>query len=105
MDADVRLRYETIFKQHFGTVAMVTSTTCIRSPTAWKPGGVLLAVVRHWSQYVNRTSRDPLGWWASATLTGSDGTNLSIFSCYNVVDTRLESVGADTIFAQQHHLV
>jgi hypothetical protein len=37
----VRDQVESILAEHFGTVRLVTSTSCVHSPSAWKPGGVL----------------------------------------------------------------
>jgi hypothetical protein len=59
--ADVRKKIEDIFRMHFGSVRLVTATTCAKAPSPWKPGGVLLAVLCKWTQHVNTTSRDDLG--------------------------------------------
>jgi hypothetical protein len=68
MQADIRQKYEDIFKEHFGQARVITATTCISAPNAWKPGGVVLAILGSWAQHVTRVSGDKLGHWASATL-------------------------------------
>jgi hypothetical protein len=65
----------------------------------------LLAVLGQWTQHVTTTSRDDLGRWVLATLAGSDSTQTTIYSCYNVVDTNIANVGPSTVFAQQYQLL
>jgi hypothetical protein len=96
---------ETIFREHFGAVHLVTSTSCIRSPSTWKPGGVLLAVLGKWSHSVTSSSGDDLGRWASASFSGCDGRILTLYLVYNCVDARITDVGPTTAFAQQWQLL
>lgn len=70
LQTDIRSKIESVFKQHFGAVRLVTSTSPIQAPHAWKPGGTLLAVVGHWSHSVLDTSADELGRWSRVTLGG-----------------------------------
>jgi hypothetical protein len=63
---------ESILSEHFGTICLVTSTSCVCSPSAWKPGGVLLAILGQWLHSVATTHSDDLGRWASTTFTGRD---------------------------------
>jgi hypothetical protein len=105
LQQDVRRNIEAVFKLHFGHVRLVTATTCVRAPTPWKPGGVLLAVLGKWAQQVTTTSRDDLGRWVAATLCGSEGKQVTIFSCYNVVKASIANVGPSTVFAQQYQLL
>jgi hypothetical protein len=105
LQQDVRRNIEEVFKLHFGSVSLITATTCAKAPTPWKPGGVLLAVLGKWTQHVTTTSRDDLGRWVSATFCGSDGTQATVYSCYNVVNTSIANVGPSTVFAQQYQLL
>jgi hypothetical protein len=106
MNADIRHKYEEIFKEHFGQARAITATTCISAPNSWKPGGVILAILGSWAQHVTKVSCDNLGRWASATLTGSDGESITIYSVYNVVDvTKLHDAGPSTVFSQQYRLL
>jgi hypothetical protein len=50
-----------ICKSHFEYAQVITSTTCIRAPSTWKPGGTLLIVVKKWAQAVARKTTDDLG--------------------------------------------
>jgi hypothetical protein len=105
LQKDFRAKIEGIFRLHFGSVRLITVTTCAKAPTSWKPGGVLLAVLGKWTQHVTSTSRDDLGRWVSATLTGSEGTQATVYSCYNVVKTSIANAGPSTVFAQQYQLL
>jgi hypothetical protein len=103
--SSIRDSVQTIFREHFGAVQLVTSTSCLRSPSTWKPGGVLLAVLGKWSHSVTSTSGDDLGRWASATFSGRDGHIFTLYSLYNCVDARITDVGPTTAFAQQWQLL
>jgi hypothetical protein len=105
MQQDVRHKFQEIFREHFGQVRLVTATSCINAPKTWKPGGVVLAILGPWSQFVTKVSTDDLGRWASATLTGSDGDSFTLFSVYNVVDVALSAAGPATVFSQQYRLL
>jgi hypothetical protein len=105
LQPDIRTKIESVFKQHFGAVRLVTSTSPIQAPNAWKPGGTLLAVVGHWSHSVIDTGADELGRWSRATLSGRDGSLLTIYSIYNVVNVKIGQVGPSTVFAQQWQLL
>jgi hypothetical protein len=105
LQQDVRQKIESIFQLHFGSVRLVTATSCAKAASPWKPGGALLAVLGQWTQHVTTTSRNDLGRWVSATLSGSDGTHATIYSCYNVVNTTIANVGPSTVFAQQYQLL
>jgi hypothetical protein len=101
----IRDSVETIFHENFGAVHLVTSTSCIRSPSTWKPGGVLLGVLGKWSHSVMSTSGDDLGRWAFATFSGHDGRSFTLYLVYNCVDARITDVGPTTAFAQQWQLL
>jgi hypothetical protein len=105
LQGDVRRKIEEIFRQHFGSVRLITATSCASAPTPWKPGGILLAIVGEWAQSVTAISRDDLGRWVSATITGSEGQQATIFSCYNVVNTTIANSGPSTVYAQQYQLL
>jgi hypothetical protein len=62
-------------------------------------------VLGKWTQHVTTTSRDDLGRWVSAILSGSDGAQVTVYSCFNVVKTSIANVGPSTIFAQQYQLL
>jgi hypothetical protein len=94
-----------ICKSHFEYAQVITSTTCIRAPLTWKPGGTLLIVVGKWAQAVVRKSTDDLGRWASVTLTGQESNTVTIYSAYNVVKTTIKDSGPGTVFAQQWQLL
>jgi hypothetical protein len=96
---------ESTLAEHFGTIRLVTYTSCVRSPSAWKPGGVLLAVLGIWSHCVATTHSDDLNRWASATFTGRDGHLFTLYSLYNCVDVRIADVGPFTAYAQQWQLL
>jgi hypothetical protein len=105
MQPTIREQYTAIFKEHFGQARVTTATTCIPAPNTWKPGVVVLAILGSWAQHVSKVSRDDLGRWALATLTGSDGESFTIFSVYNVVNVPLHAVGPSTVFSQQYRLL
>jgi hypothetical protein len=105
MKADIRAKYKAIFTEHFGQARVITATTCIEAPRAWKPGGVTLAILDPWAQHVTKTNCDDLGRWVSATLTGSDGDNFTLFSMYKVVDTNLQDAAPSTVFSQQYRFL
>jgi hypothetical protein len=65
----------------------------------------VLAILGPWSQHISKVSRDGLGRWASATLTGSDGESFTVFSAYNVVDVKLHDAGPSTVYLQQYRLL
>jgi hypothetical protein len=92
---------EDALKLHFRACVLMASTTLIHSPTPWKPGGTLLAVLSTWSHTVTAVSSDSLGRWCKATLPGCAGSLLLMYSLYNVVKTDISQVGPGTIFAQQ----
>ena len=94
-----------ILKEHFGLAKLVTASSCISSPSPWKPGGVLIAAVGKWAQYVRATTSDRLGRWASLTITGTDGVSLNIYSVYNVVHNNIANAGELTAFAQQFQIL
>jgi hypothetical protein len=85
----VRDAVESILAEHFGIIRLVTSTSCVRSPAAWKPGGVLLAVLGIWSHCVATTQSDNLGRCASATFTGRDRRLFTLYSLLFCVDVRI----------------
>jgi hypothetical protein len=105
MQPYIRQKYQDIFKEHFGQAKVLTATTCIAAPNSWKPGGVVLAILGSWAQHVTQVSCDDLGRWVSATLTGSDGDSITIYSVYNVVDVKLQDAGQATIYSQQYRLL
>jgi hypothetical protein len=105
LDRKIYNQVEDVLKQHFGACVLVSSSTPIQSPTSWKPGGTILAVLGTWSHTVTTVSSDSLGRWCKATLSGRDGSLLSVFSLYNVVKTDISKVGPSTIFAQQWQLL
>ena len=98
---EIRTAIERVFTEHFGNCKLVLATSPCHSPTAWKPGGTLLAVLGTWSHAVTQTGQDALGRWCSATLAGSDGTLTTVYSFYNVVKTTIDQAGPSTVFAQQ----
>ena len=97
----IRTAIENVFLEHFGTCKLVMATTPCHSPTAWKPGGTLLVVLGSWSHAVTHTIQDQLGRWCGATLSGTDGSLVSIYSFYNVVKNNIDQAGPSTVFAQQ----
>jgi hypothetical protein len=105
LDRNIYNQIEDVLKLHFGACVLVSSTTPIRSPTAWKPGGTILAVLGTWSHTVTTVSSDSLGRWCKATLSGRDGSLLSVYSLYNVVKTDISKAGPATIYAQQWQLL
>jgi hypothetical protein len=52
LQAKIRDKIKTVCCQHFGVARLVTSTTCIKAPTSWKPGGRMLIVLGHWANAV-----------------------------------------------------
>jgi hypothetical protein len=61
LDRNIYNQIEDVLKLHFGACVLVSSTTPIHSPTAWKPGGTILAVLGTWSHTVSTVSSDSLG--------------------------------------------
>jgi hypothetical protein len=104
MQADVRQKYNEIFREHFGQARVLTATTCITAPMLWKPDGIVLVILDSWAQQSSKVSCYDLGRWVSATLTGSDG-DVTIYSFYNVVDVKLQNTGPSTVFSQQYRLL
>jgi endonuclease/exonuclease/phosphatase family metal-dependent hydrolase len=105
MQADVCQKYNEIFREHFGQARVLTATTCIAALRLWKPGGVVLVILGSWAQHVSKVSCGELGRWVLATLTGSDGDSVTIYSFYNVVDVKLQNAGPSTVFSQQYRLL
>eukprot|EP00980_Cylindrotheca_fusiformis_P019192 scaffold6520_cov240-Cylindrotheca_fusiformis.AAC.1 len=56
-----RDRVNNILKQEFGIVKMITACSPVQTDTAYKPGGVLLAVVGPSAHRVVSTNADPYG--------------------------------------------
>jgi hypothetical protein len=105
MKANIRDKYNEIFKEDFGLARVITATSCIDAPHTWNPGGVVLAILGPWSKHISKVSRDDLGRWASATLTGSDSESFTVCSVYNVVDVKLHDAGPLTVYLQQYRLL
>ena len=97
----IRTAIENVFLEHFGTCKLVMATSPCHSPTAWKPGGTPLVVLGSWSHAVTHTIQDQLGRWCGATLSGIDGSLVTIYSFYNVVKGNIKQAGPSTVFAQQ----
>jgi endonuclease/exonuclease/phosphatase family metal-dependent hydrolase len=94
-----------ILHEHFGMVHMVTSSSSIRAPNAWKPGGTLLAVVGKSCSRVLSSGSDELGRWTWITMQGSNNKSITVYNVYNVCKTTIGRAGAATAFAQQWHLL
>jgi hypothetical protein len=105
LQAPTREAILAICKSHFEYAQVITSTSCIRAPSTWKPGGTLLIVVGKWAQAVVRKLTEDLGRWASATLIGQAATAVTIYSAYNVVKATIKEWGPGTVFAQQWQLL
>ena len=92
-----------IFSEHFGMVQLTTSTSPIQVDSAhyWKPGGILLVLLGKWASASIRKAPDSLGRWTSLSIIGKS-TQVTIFSVYNSVATRLSDAGPYTVFAQQY---
>jgi hypothetical protein len=61
LQANIREHITSVCCKHFGSAHLVTSTSCIKAPTTWKPGGTMLIVLGHWANAVIQTSTDDLG--------------------------------------------
>jgi hypothetical protein len=105
LQAPVRDAILEICKAHFEYARVVTSTSCIRAPSLWKPGGTLLIIVGKWAQAVARTLTDVLGHWTTVTLQGQDSRSVTLYSAYNVVKTTLKESGPSTVYAQQWQIL
>jgi hypothetical protein len=106
LQAPIREAILKICKTHFEHARVVTSTTCIKAPSSWKPGGSLLLIVRKWAHAVARSTTDDLGRWTTVTLNRQDSTAVTIYSAYsNVVNASVKAVGPGTVFAQQWQLL
>jgi hypothetical protein len=105
MHPAIREQYTAIFKEHVGQARVITVTTCIPAPNTWKPGGVVLAIPGSWAQHASKVSRDDLGRWASATLTGLDGESFTVFSAYNVIDVPLHAADPSTVLSEQYRIL
>ena len=90
-----------VFKQHFNVARLVFSTTPIQSPTSWKPGGTMLAVVGSLAHSVTEHHADHLGRWSKVVINGNNDKRLIVYNVYNVVSTSIDNVGHHTIFHQQ----
>jgi len=94
-----------IFREHFGNAHVVTSTSSIKAPNTWKPGGTLLAVVGPWSTRVLDSGTDELGRWTWIKLQGREQESITIYNVYNVCKNAIGRAGPATAFAQQWHLL
>jgi hypothetical protein len=99
LQAPIRDKITKICKSHFEFARIVTSTTCLRAPSVWKPGGSLLIVVGKWAHAIIRQASDDLGRWTSVTLNGRGSSAVTIFSAYNVVKTAIRDAGPSTVYA------
>ena len=84
-------------------VKMATSSSPIQfdSNHHWKPGGVLLVLLGRWASAATTSRPDTLGRWTSISIRGQE-RQVTIFSVYNCVHTRLANAGPSTVFAQQY---
>jgi hypothetical protein len=105
MEANVREQCNKSFCKHFGQARLLTATACIPAARTWKPGGVVVVILGSWAQHVSKVQCNDLGRWLSATLTGCDGESCTIFSFYNVVNTKLQDAGPSIVFSQQYRLL
>jgi hypothetical protein len=105
LQANIQEKIKNVCCQHFGSARLVTSTSCIKASTSWKPGGTMLIILGNWANAVIRSSTDDLGRWSTATINGQDGRAVTIYSIYNVVKTTIKAAGPSTMFAQQWQLL
>jgi hypothetical protein len=106
LQAPIRDKITKICKSHFEFARIVTpSTTCLRAPSVWKPGGSLLIVVGKWAHAIIRQASDNLGRWTSVTLNGRGSSAVTIYSAYNIVKTAIRDAGPSTVYAQQWQLL
>eukprot|EP00980_Cylindrotheca_fusiformis_P030494 scaffold24909_cov186-Cylindrotheca_fusiformis.AAC.1 len=102
-----RMTVKSILQQEFGTVKMITACTPLRSTTAYKPGGVLLAALGDCAHRVIATEAEPMGRWCSMTLTGKNQQLLKVYCVYQSVEHSDTSgiVSNQTYFAQQWEML
>eukprot|EP00980_Cylindrotheca_fusiformis_P009601 scaffold2123_cov96-Cylindrotheca_fusiformis.AAC.14 len=100
-----RDKLKEILQQEFGMVKLVTACTPIRTDSAYKPGGVMLAIVGPSTHRVVETKADPYGRWCSATLTGKDHRLIHIYSIYQSVDQPDGFSGTRTYYDQQWEIL
>jgi hypothetical protein len=105
LQANIREQIQNVCCKHFGSTRFITSTSCIKVPTSWKPGGTMLIILGHWVNAVIRSSTDNLGRWGTATINGQDKRAVTIYSVCNVVKTTIKAAGPSTVFTQQWQLL
>ena len=101
LNVQLRNQITDVFKRHFNVARMIFSTTPIQSPTSWKPGGTMLAVVGSLAHSVTEHHADHLGRWSKVIINGNNNKRLIVYNVYNVVSSSIETAGHHTIFYQQ----
>lgn len=96
-----RARCEQILRDTFGKVRLITSTSSVKSPSFYKPGGTCMAIVGDWTGRIMESGADDLGRWTWARISGINGHTILIVNVYNVCKNNIEKAGPTTAFAQQ----
>ena len=100
LEYKIRTAIEAVFNQYFVN-KIYFSTTPIRAPTHWKPGGIMTVTVNEVSHSVSSCKTDELGRWCQITLTNTKGKPLTIYNVYNTINNTLAKAGPSTIWMQQ----
>ena len=104
LQQEIRNNITQVFKTHFNSVKLLFSTTPIKAPTAWKPGGTMLVFIGPIAHSVVNPKTDNLGRWCRGTINLCHNQSLTIYSAYNVNDTNISNSGLNTIYHQQWRL-
>ena len=86
---------------------LVTSTSNAPSASYTQYGGTCTGVTGKWSGRVKQHGMDPhgLGRWSYTTITGKHGHDVLVVTAYQVCKQSINSVGAQSSYAQQWHLL
>ena len=104
LDYKMRKAIEAVFNQYFVN-KIYFSTTPIRSPTHWKPGGIMTVTVNEISHSVSSYETDDLGRWCKITLSNNKGSSLTVYNVYNTINNNISTAGPSTIWMQQWKLL
>lgn len=84
---------------------MSIATSPIRFATPYKPGGTMVISANSLSSRIIDSDSDKWGRWSNQTFQGKGNIRVTIYSVYQVVDSRSASQGQNTVASQQQALM
>ena len=84
---------------------MAVASTPIRFASSYKPGGTMMISANSISSRMTDMSSDKWGRWTSQTFQGKQNIRVTMFSVYQVVDSRSAMQGPNTAASQQQALL